>query len=112
VVDQSYLTYQFKAKTERTQKLIDDLVEQFNLNTDQKRAFRIVANHAVGPKPEQLKMYVGGMGGTGKTQVIKALIQFFNLRNESHRFVILGPTGTAQWLNISFILGCSHGWLD
>jgi hypothetical protein len=45
-----------------------------------------------------LVQYVGGMGGTGKTQVIKALIQFFNLRNESHRFVILGPTGTAAAL--------------
>jgi hypothetical protein len=51
------LTYQFKAKTEAAQKLVDDLVEQFNLNTDQERAFRIVANHAVGPKAEQLKMY-------------------------------------------------------
>jgi hypothetical protein len=35
------------------------------------------------------------MGGTGKSQVIKAIMNFFNERNESHRFVTLGPTGTS-----------------
>jgi len=43
-------------------------------------------------------MYIGGMGGTGKTQVIKALIKFFEQRNESHRFLVLAPTGTAAAL--------------
>ena len=43
-------------------------------------------------------MYLGGMGGTGKTQVIKALSQFFTQRNEAHRFVIVAPTGTAAAL--------------
>ena len=66
------------------QKLIDDLVKHFALNPEQERAFRIVANHAVGPKTEQLTMYIGGLGGTGKTQVIKTLIQLFTQRNESH----------------------------
>src|SRR3954447_18707173 len=43
-------------------------------------------------------MYLGGMGGTGKSQVIKALIQFFGQRNESHRFAIVAPTDTAAAL--------------
>jgi hypothetical protein len=45
-------------------------------------------------------MYLGGMGGTGKTQVIKALISMFNKREESlsHRFAVLAPTGTATAL--------------
>ena len=43
-------------------------------------------------------MYIGGMGGTGKTQVIKALSQFFTARNEAHRFIIVAPTGTAAAL--------------
>jgi hypothetical protein len=47
---------------------------------------------------EQLKMYLGGMGGTGKSQVIKALKHYFEKKNESHRFVILGPTGTSAAL--------------
>ena len=61
---------------------------------------------------DQLKMYVGGMGGTGKTKVIRALMDMFNLRQESHRFVILVPTETAAALlngsNYHSILGiCS-----
>src|SRR5271168_3809270 len=38
------------------------------------------------------------MGGTGKTQVIKALSCFFTQRNEAHRFAIVAPTGTAAAL--------------
>jgi hypothetical protein len=43
-------------------------------------------------------MYLGGMGGTGKSQVIKALIYFFEKHNESHRILILAPTGSAAAL--------------
>ena len=31
------------------------------------------------------------MGGTGKTQVIKALISMFEQRHENHRFIVLAP---------------------
>ena len=98
IVDQAYLTKDFKAKSEAAQQLIDTTATNFHLNTDQQRAFRIIANHAVGPKTEQLIMYLGGMGGTGKSEVIKALIHFFKERNEQHRFVVLGPTGTSAAL--------------
>jgi PIF1-like helicase len=43
-------------------------------------------------------MYLGGTGGTGKSQVIKALISFFEKHNESHRIMILAPTGSAAAL--------------
>ena len=35
---------------------------------------------------------IAGMAGTGKSQVFKAVV------NESHRYVILGPTGTSAAL--------------
>ena len=98
IVDRSYLQQNFKAQSESAQKLIEDVVEKFELTSDQERAFRIVANHVVSPGSEQLMMYVGGMGGTGKSQVIKALMEFYKSRNESHRFVVLAPTGTAAAL--------------
>jgi tetraacyldisaccharide-1-P 4'-kinase len=42
------------------------------------------------------------MGGTGKTQVLKPIIEFFKRRNEEYRFLVLGPTGsTAALLNSS-----------
>src|SRR6266545_3494245 len=43
-------------------------------------------------------MYLGGMGGTGKTQAIKALTHFFTKRKEVHRFIVVAPTGTAAAL--------------
>jgi hypothetical protein len=98
VDDISYLDKKFKAKKEEEQNVIDSIAQEFNLNEEQERAFRIVANHATMKKSEQLKMYLGGMGGTGKSQVIKALISFFDKRNEAHRIMILAPTGSAAAL--------------
>ena len=72
IVDRSYLQKNFKAQSETAQNLIEYVIEKFELTSEQERAFRIIANHAVTPGSEQLTMYVGGMGGTEKSQVIKA----------------------------------------
>ena len=77
---------------------IQIITNKFTLNSEQERAFNIVAQHASLSGTEQLKMYLGGMGGTGKSQVIKALIQLFADRNEMHRFIVLAPTGSAAAL--------------
>jgi len=58
--------------------LIEGVVEKFELTSDQERAFRIIANHAVTPGSEQLIMYVGGMAGTGKSQSSKHSELFLN----------------------------------
>ncbi|KAJ7155808.1 hypothetical protein C8R46DRAFT_1295852, partial [Mycena filopes] len=72
----------------------------FKLNQEQTRAFRIVTDHASGPQTMPLRMYLGGMGGTGKSQVLKAIIAFFTRRKEDYRYIVLGPTGsTAALLN-------------
>ena len=99
VVDRSYLSRSYEADTKLSQDHIDSVVQDRTLNQEQERAFRIIANHTTQHNPEQLKMYIGGMAGTGKSQVIKALIQFFSIQKQQHRFVILGPTGTAAALN-------------
>ena len=96
VVDKSYLEKKFHSKEFQFQ--IEESVEKYSLNEEQERAFRIVANHAVSPCSEQLKMYIGGMGGTGKSQVLKALSHFFAGRKEAHRFVVVAPTGAAAAL--------------
>jgi hypothetical protein len=77
---------------------INSIVKEFSLNNEQERAFRIVANHVALGEAEQLRMYIGGMGGTGKSQVLKSLMNFFEKRNESHRFVVVAPTGNAASL--------------
>jgi len=78
--------------------LIEDVVEKFVLTSEQERAFQNYCKSLSPPELEQLMMYVGGMAGTGKSQVIKALMDFYKSRNESHRFVVLAPTGTAAAL--------------
>jgi hypothetical protein len=98
ILDANYFERSFKAADKGDCVLADQIIQEFKLNVDQERAFRIVANHATLHMPDQLKMYLGGMGGTGKSQVIKALITMFERRNEPHRFIALAPTGTAAAL--------------
>ena len=96
VVDKSYLERKYHPIVHKAS--IDAIVNQFMLNKEQERAFRIVANHASNPYSEQLKMYIGGMGGTGKTQVLKALSEIFRVIHKSKSFVVVAPTGTAAAL--------------
>lgn len=98
VIDQSYFEKTFKAVNKEDRTFIDEIVAKFTLNEEQARAFKLVANHATLDKPPQLKMYLGGMAGTGKSQVIKALMEFFEKRDETYRFTCMAPTGSAASL--------------
>jgi hypothetical protein len=98
LVNKKYIDRMFKPTTEADNVIIESSVAKFNLNSEQARAFKIIANHATMDNPEKLRMYLGGMGGTGKSQVIKALMHFFNERKENHRFIVLAPTGAAAAL--------------
>jgi len=96
VVDKSYMSHSFFSK--EWQEAIETISTQFELNKEQDCAFHIVANHACSPDSEQLKMNIAGMAGTGKTQVLKALVEFFEFHKESHHFVIVAPTRSAAAL--------------
>ena len=50
------------------------------------------------PHSDQLKMYLGGIGGSGKSCVINAISDYLVHQNESYRFVIVAPTGSAAAL--------------
>ena len=75
----SYLSRKFVPDQSSAVNILNEVIQKFKLNQEQERAFRIVANHATIDNPTQLKikMYLGGMGGTGKTRVLNALIEFF-----------------------------------
>lgn len=76
--------------------LVDKLIAQFTLNTEQAHAFRLVAEHAMGNQEQlPLHMFIGGAGGTGKSRVIEALSYFFQIRNETRRFRLSSYTGIA-----------------
>lgn len=106
VVDKSYLLKSFASK--EWQRAIDDVSLRFHLNKEQNHAFRIVANHSCSPDSSSLRMYIGGMAGTGKSQVLKALLDFFSLKKESHRLVVVAPTGSAAALLVIKCSTCSN----
>ncbi|KAI0745899.1 hypothetical protein C8Q76DRAFT_577991, partial [Earliella scabrosa] len=56
------------------------IVSEFGLdgNEEQRRAFDIVARH-VADGDNQLLMYIGGVGGTGKSHVVNAILKLFEL---------------------------------
>lgn len=61
---------------------IDDACEQFQLNREQRRAFRIIAKHSEETDNAPLRMYVGGAGRTGKSRLIHAISEFFERRGQ------------------------------
>jgi len=99
VLNANYFTKTFKAQKEIHNNIIDEIVTKYELNAEQERAFRIVTNHTscLAP-PNQLKMYLSSMGGTSKSQVLKAIAEMFEWKKEAHHFIILTPTGTAAAL--------------
>ncbi|KAI0662235.1 hypothetical protein C8Q70DRAFT_1043392 [Cubamyces menziesii] len=75
--------------------ILTSVLEQFTLNEEQRRAFLIIAHKLHHRDSTQLKMYIGGMAGTGKSQVLKALTTLMERRNESHRLFVMAPTGSS-----------------
>lgn len=73
-----------------------DLIQEQNLseNQDQERAFRIIANHIEnGDSP--LLMYIGGVGGTGKSHVIQSIVKLFERLGKIKELMLSAPTGAA-----------------
>ncbi|KAF5336919.1 hypothetical protein D9611_002865 [Ephemerocybe angulata] len=95
IVPGSYLLSTFTTLDDDVNFRLSRIVAEWTLNKEQERVFRIVANHSISIEAAPLRMYVGGMGGTGKTSAIKALLQWFQERGESYRMVVVAPTGSA-----------------
>ena len=73
------------------------LEKQLLSNTEQLRAFEIVAKHITHGGP-QLLMYIGGVGGTGKSHVVSAILRLFELLGMSSNILVAAPTGAAAIL--------------
>jgi len=98
-VDQVFLTQGDQDRILPSNKeSLDKVQSRYTLNSEQERAFRIIATHAISVDSPQLCMYIGGMAGTGKSQIIRCLIEFFELHHQGHRLTITAPTGSAAAL--------------
>jgi hypothetical protein len=89
-----------QTKKSEMRKIVDTIVEEYTMNDneEQQRAFRIVAEHFISGTEEQLLMYVGGMGGTGKSHVIKAIVELFKRCGYPEHLLVSAPTGCAAVL--------------
>ncbi|CAF4251337.1 unnamed protein product [Rotaria socialis] len=79
-----------------------DIIRKFTLNTEQKFAFMIITSHLdgdsqlpTGTNENQLLMCVPGCGGTGKSQLIRAITNYFQATMRRKMLRKLAPTSIA-----------------
>jgi Helitron helicase-like domain at N-terminus/PIF1-like helicase len=70
---------------------------QFTDNEEQARAFRIIGQHVCHGQ-EQLLMYIAGIGGTGKSHIIRGVVRLFERLGRRGELLLSAPTGTAAQL--------------
>jgi hypothetical protein len=78
---------------------VNDIISDMQMwdNEEQLRAFQIVARHVL-YGGSQLLMYIGGVGGTGKSHLIHAIIRLFDQLGRRHKLMLSAPTGIAAVL--------------
>ena len=76
---------------------IQEIIQKFTLNQDQSQALHIIVHHSLGISPvgDLLLMGTFGEGGTGKSRMIEAIQDWFNLINQGQRLIVTAMTGAA-----------------
>ncbi|KAJ3483438.1 hypothetical protein NLI96_g6314 [Meripilus lineatus] len=96
VLSSPYQLHEFKSMSPAA--LVEQVAIEYCLNEDQRRAYGLTCRDILYPTVDRLRLILTGMAGTGKSRVIKALIALLAARNESYRFVVMAPTGSAAAL--------------
>ena len=75
------------------------IIRKYSLNTKQKVAFQTAITNVIKrerkEETQQIIAYVGGPGGTGKSQLIKAIVAFHKEIKVKHKLKLCAYTGTA-----------------
>ncbi|KAK7038369.1 PIF1-like helicase-domain-containing protein [Favolaschia claudopus] len=85
---------------------LSDIIKELGIanNEEQLRALRIIAEHFMFGLEEQLFLYIAGVGGAGKSFIIKAVVEFFRRCGASERMMLSAPTGCAAVLIDGFTI--------
>ncbi|PPQ97075.1 hypothetical protein CVT26_001258 [Gymnopilus dilepis] len=94
------LPLNYESETVKVQRIMDETITEMNLgsNTKQLEAFTTVAEHVAARGSEQLILLVSGVGGTGKSHVIKSIVNFFEKLGRRGSLLLGAPTGCAAVL--------------
>ncbi|KAF5327481.1 hypothetical protein D9619_005136 [Psilocybe cf. subviscida] len=81
-------------------EIVNGVIEKMNLssNPEQLRAFNLVSDHLLFRDNQQLLMYVAGVGGTGKSHVIRSIVDLFTQLGVRNQLKLGAPTGIAAVL--------------
>ena len=79
---------------------LEDIIDEFQIrdNLEQQRAIRIIAEHFISNTEEQMLCHISGPGGTGKSYVVKAIVEFFKRCGASDELMLSASTGCAAVL--------------
>jgi hypothetical protein len=78
---------------------VSDIIQDMNLQSNEERlgAFNIIARHFL-EDTDRLLMYLGGVGGMGKSHVISSVVQLLQRLGRAQELLLSAPTGTAAVL--------------
>jgi len=81
-------------------ELINQIVNDWTLhnNPEQERAFTIIVEHMLMKDLEQLLIFITGIGGSGKTHVIRAILDAFVRSGRYQQILLSAPTGSVACL--------------
>ncbi|KAG2743630.1 hypothetical protein P692DRAFT_20745546, partial [Suillus brevipes Sb2] len=80
--------------------ILSEIIGEFKLadNKEQEMSFRIVGEHFIRGEIQQLLMFVTGIGGSGKSHVIRAIVEMFRRCGAPEKLTLSAPTGSAAVL--------------
>ncbi|KAH7918548.1 hypothetical protein BV22DRAFT_976974, partial [Leucogyrophana mollusca] len=67
-------------------------------NADQVRALGLIADHFLYRALDQLFLFITGIGGSGKSHVISAVVEMFKRCGVSEKLMLSAPTGCSAIL--------------
>ncbi|KAG1884143.1 hypothetical protein F4604DRAFT_1525519, partial [Suillus subluteus] len=73
-------------------------------NPEQEMSFRIIGEHFINDKVDQLLMFITGIGGSGKSHVIRATVELFKRCSAPEKLTLSTSTGSAAVLIDGYII--------
>ncbi|KAG1880085.1 hypothetical protein F4604DRAFT_1578776, partial [Suillus subluteus] len=80
--------------------ILDDIIREFGLtdNEEQLMSLWIVSEHFIRGEVKQLLMFITGIGRSGKSHVIRAIMEMFRRCGTPEKLTLSAPTGSAAVL--------------